>query len=173
MFFLWTVLGFQITWTSSTQVGLKLKTTESTKSTSYMDCLLEMDNSGKLSTKLYDFDFPIVNVPSLFGNVPASPAYGVFVSQLVRYARACTLYGVFFWEPDGLPRNSWRRVAWSRGSCPPSGGSMDDTISLLQVTPFLSRSLCVAFSGHVKWRLFCTVVACACFGGSKWKHGGW
>ena len=76
-------------------MGLKLNATESTKSTSYMDCLLEMDNSGKLSTKLYDFDFPIVNVPSLFGNVPASPAYGVFVSQLVRYARACILYRGF------------------------------------------------------------------------------
>ena len=29
-------------------------TTVSTKTTSYLDCLLEIDNSGKLSTKLYE-----------------------------------------------------------------------------------------------------------------------
>ena len=53
--------------------------TEATKSTSYLDCRLEKDNSGKLSTKLYDkrddFIFPIVNFPFLCGNIPASPAY--------------------------------------------------------------------------------------------------
>ena len=74
-------------------------TTESTKSTSYLDCLLEIDNSGKLSTKLYDkrddFNFPIVNWPFLCGNITASPAYGVFASQLIRYVRACSLYHVF------------------------------------------------------------------------------
>ena len=56
-------------------------TTESTKSTSYLDCLLEIDNSGKLPTKLYDkrddFNFPIVNFPFHSGNIPATPAYGV------------------------------------------------------------------------------------------------
>ena len=71
-------------------------TTESMKATSYLDCLLEIDNSGKLSTKLYDkrddFNFPIVNFSFLCGNIPASPAYGVFASQLIRYARAWSLY---------------------------------------------------------------------------------
>ena len=37
------------------------------KSTSYLDCILELDNSGKRSTKLYvkrdNFNFPIVNFP--------------------------------------------------------------------------------------------------------------
>ena len=32
-------------------------------------------------------DFPLVNVPYLRINIPESPAYGVFVSQLIRYAR--------------------------------------------------------------------------------------
>ena len=46
-----------------------------------------------------DFSFPIVNFPFLCGNIPASPAYGVFVSQLIRYARACSLYiMISFWE---------------------------------------------------------------------------
>ena len=31
-----------------------------------------------------DFDFPIVNFPYLSSNIPESPAYGVFVSQLIR-----------------------------------------------------------------------------------------
>ena len=73
-------------------------TTESTKVTSYLDCLLEIDNSGKLSTKLYDkrdFKFPIVNFPFLCGNIPTSLAYGVFVSKLIRYARAYSLYHDF------------------------------------------------------------------------------
>ena len=28
-------------------------------------------------------------------NIPASPAYGVFISQLIRYTRACSSYGCF------------------------------------------------------------------------------
>ena len=32
-----------------------------------------------------DFDFHIVNLPYLSSNIPESPAYGVFVSQLIRY----------------------------------------------------------------------------------------
>ena len=39
-----------------------------------------------------DFDFPIVNFPYLSSNIPESPAYGVFVSQLIRYARVCSKY---------------------------------------------------------------------------------
>ena len=31
-------------------------------------------------------DFPIINCPCLCSNIPESPAYGVFVSQLIRYA---------------------------------------------------------------------------------------
>ena len=38
--------------------------------------------------------FPIVNVnfPFLSSNIPSAPAYGVYVSQLIRYARACSNY---------------------------------------------------------------------------------
>ena len=39
--------------------------------------------------------FIIVNVPFLCSNIPQSPAYGVFVSQLIRYARASSLYADF------------------------------------------------------------------------------
>ena len=34
-----------------------------------------------------DFNFPIVNFPFLSSNIPPAPAYGVYVSQLIRDAR--------------------------------------------------------------------------------------
>ena len=47
---------------------------------------------GQFSTKIYDkrddFNFKIINVPNMCSNIPASPAYGVYISQLIRYARA-------------------------------------------------------------------------------------
>jgi len=64
-----------------------------------LDLHLEFDSSGKLSTKIYDkrddFDFKIINFPYLCSNIPTSPAYGVYISQLIRYARACTNYSDF------------------------------------------------------------------------------
>ena len=39
-----------------------------------------------------DFSFPIVNFPFLSSNIPSSPAYGVYMSQMIRYARACCDY---------------------------------------------------------------------------------
>ena len=37
-----------------------------------------------------DLKFRIVNFPDMGSNIPAHPAYGVYISQLVRYARICT-----------------------------------------------------------------------------------
>ena len=34
-----------------------------------------------------DFDFDIVNFPFLDGDVPRSASYGVYISQLIRFAR--------------------------------------------------------------------------------------
>ena len=52
-----------------------------------------------VSTKLYDnrddFNFRIVNFPYMSSNIPESPAYGVYISQLIRYARACSSYQDF------------------------------------------------------------------------------
>ena len=42
-----------------------------------------------------DFNFHITNFPFLSSNIPSSPAYGVFISQLIRYARACSSYECF------------------------------------------------------------------------------
>ena len=74
-------------------------TTESNTSASYLDLLLSIGRDGQLQTSLYDkrddFNFHITNFPFLSSNIPSSPAYGVFISQLIRYARACSSYECF------------------------------------------------------------------------------
>ena len=74
-------------------------TTESNTSASYLDLLLSIESDGQLRTSLYDkrdyFNFHITNFPFLSSNIPSSPAYGVFISQLIRYARACSSYECF------------------------------------------------------------------------------
>ena len=81
-------------------VELEIKdTTESNTSASYLDLLLSIERDGQLRTSLYDkhddFNSHITNFPFLSSNIPSSPVYGVFVSQLKRYARACSFYACF------------------------------------------------------------------------------
>ena len=70
-----------------------------TRPASYLDVLLSIGGDGQLHTSIYDkrddFNFNITNFPFLSSKIPASPAYGVFISQLIRYARACSSYGGF------------------------------------------------------------------------------
>ena len=61
----------------------------------YTGCRLDQTlsiSNGIVSTKIYDkrddFDFEIVNFPFLDGDVPRSTSYGVYISQLIRFARA-------------------------------------------------------------------------------------
>ena len=75
------------------------ETTDTASSASFLDLYLEFDDSGQLSTKIYDkqddFNFKIINFPNMCSNIPASPAYGVYISQLIRYARASSNYSDF------------------------------------------------------------------------------
>jgi hypothetical protein len=52
-----------------------------------------------------------VNFPFICSNIPAAPAYGAYISQLVWYSRACGSY------QDYLDRNYWTRgsswLSWS------------------------------------------------------------
>ena len=52
-----------------------------------------------VSTKIYDkrddFDFEIVNFPFLDGDVSRSTSYGVYISQLIRFARASSYVADF------------------------------------------------------------------------------
>ena len=56
----------------------------------HLDLTFIIDSGGKLSTRLYDkhddFDFHIVNFLYLSSNIPSGPSYGVYISQLIRYA---------------------------------------------------------------------------------------
>ena len=57
----------------------------------FLDLNLCISN-GTVSTKIYDkrdnFDFDRVNFPFLDGDVPRRTSYGVYISQLIRFARA-------------------------------------------------------------------------------------
>ena len=57
---------------------------------SFLDLHLSISD-GFVKTKLYykrdDSDFDIVNFPFLDGDVPRSASYGVYISQLIRFAR--------------------------------------------------------------------------------------
>ena len=52
-------------------------------------CLLRLKGliNGMNFDKRDDFDFDIVNFPFLDGDVPRSTSFGVYISQLIRFAR--------------------------------------------------------------------------------------
>ena len=56
----------------------------------FLDLHLSISN-GFVSSKIYDkrddFDFDIVNFPFLDGDVPRSTSYGVYISQLIQFAK--------------------------------------------------------------------------------------
>ena len=60
----------------------------------FLDLHLSISNDI-VSTKIYDkrddFDFEIVNFPFLDGDVPRSTSYGVYISQLIRFARGINM----------------------------------------------------------------------------------
>ena len=67
----------------------------------YLDLTFIIESNNRLHAKLCDksddFDFHIkfVNFPFLQSNIPSSPCYGVYISQLIRYARCCSYYDDF------------------------------------------------------------------------------
>ena len=68
------------------RIELEIKdTTDTDRSASCLDLHLERD----------DFNFPIVNFPFICNNITAAPAYGVYISQFIRYSRACGSYQDF------------------------------------------------------------------------------
>ena len=58
----------------------------------FLDLHLSISN-GFVSSTFYntrdDFDFNILNFPFLDGDVPRRPSYGVYISQLITFARVC------------------------------------------------------------------------------------
>ena len=59
----------------------------------FLDLNLSITNcivSSKIYDKLDDFNFEIVTFPFVDGDVHRSPSYGVYISQLIRFARVCS-----------------------------------------------------------------------------------
>ena len=46
--------------------------------------------SSIIHDKRYYLNFEKVNFPFLDGDVPCSPSYGVYISQLIRFAKVCS-----------------------------------------------------------------------------------
>ena len=69
------------------------KANTSDKETSFLHLNIKVIGST-IHTSVYDkrddFGFPIVNFPWLSGDVPRLPSYGIYILQLVRFARCCT-----------------------------------------------------------------------------------
>ena len=69
----------------------RIKANTSNTEAEFVDLHLSISNDI-ISTKIYvkrdDFDFEIVSFPFLDGDVPRSTSYGVYISQLIRFARA-------------------------------------------------------------------------------------
>ena len=70
-------------------------TTMASNEVCYLDTRIKQeDDSTPYHISMYekrdDVDFRIVNFPHIDSNIPANPAYGIYISQLVRYARICT-----------------------------------------------------------------------------------
>ena len=64
----------------------------------FLDLHLSISNdivSTKIFDKRDDFDFETVNFPFLEGDVPRSTSYGVYISQLIRFARASSYVADF------------------------------------------------------------------------------
>ena len=72
---------------------------------SFLDLHLSISD-GFIQTKIYDkrddFDFDIVNFPFLDGDVPRSTSYGVYISQLTRFARVPSHVGLKTLLLEGL-----------------------------------------------------------------------
>ena len=71
----------------------------------FLDLNLCISN-GTVSTKIYDkrddFDFDIVNFPFLDGDVPRRTSYGVYICQLIRFARASSNLNDFNYRNKAL-----------------------------------------------------------------------
>ena len=91
-----TILDSVIIDVSSIQMSLTSMILLTLKSVSYFDLYLEIDNGERLKAKLNDkrdeFTFPIITFPFISSNIPASTAYGVYISQHMCYSRTCNVF---------------------------------------------------------------------------------
>ena len=134
-------------------------TTESNTSASYLDLLLSIEGDGQLRPSLYDkrddFYFHITKFPLLCSNILFSPAYDVFISQLIRYARACSSYECFILRAARLSSKLLRQgyvVERLKSSLRKFYGRYGDLIRHYEVS--LSKMLHdILGHDHIQWHL--------------------
>ena len=89
------------------------KANTSDKETSFLDLNIKVIGSD-VHTSVYDkrddFGFPIVNFPWLSGEVPRLPSYGIYISQLVRFAGVVLAFLISILKISKLLQNCWHRV---------------------------------------------------------------
>ena len=66
---------------------------------------------------MINFDFEIVNFPILYGDVPRSTSYGVYISQLLRFARASSYVTDFNTRNKLLTQKLIKQGYWYHKLC--------------------------------------------------------
>jgi len=73
------------------KVGHGINNTRDTSTSVTSNCQSEPIKKDALRQEI----FPIVNFPFICNDIPAAPAYGIYISQFIRYSRACSSYHDF------------------------------------------------------------------------------
>jgi hypothetical protein len=64
------------------------ETTDTASSASFLDLYLEFDDSGQLSTKIYDkrddFNFKIINFPNMCSNIPLPALEDISMEEILQ-----------------------------------------------------------------------------------------
>ena len=80
------------------ELTINLSSNSSTN-VNFLDLNMKIDDNSNLDISIYDkrddFNFDIVNFPYMDSCIPRKPALGIFLSQLIRYARICTHFDDF------------------------------------------------------------------------------
>ena len=130
----------------------------SNTSVSYLDLLQSIGRDGQLHISIYDkrddFNFHITNFPFQSSNIPTSPAYGVFISQLIWYARACFSYGCCILRAKRLSNKLLEQGYVKerlKSSLSKFYGRYGDLIKQYEVS--LSQMLNgILWPGHIQWQ---------------------
>ena len=82
-------------------------------SASQLDFRMSIGREFQLHISIYDkrddFNLHITYFPFPSSSIPASPVYGFFIPQLIRYAQACDSYGCFRLRAKRLSNNLLER----------------------------------------------------------------
>ena len=97
----------------------------------FLDSHLSISNdivSTKINDKRDDFDFEIVNFPFLDGDVPRFTSYGVYISQLIRFAGTSSYVADFNTRNKLLLRNFLSKAIGIINFAKPFLNFIDDTM---------------------------------------------